>query len=81
MSHWDPNHIICRACSAGSLMTELGRETSGFHYPYIYWCPLCGSVAKIYDNEPISSSDFIASYVAFDKESCCRSPLNLIKKI
>jgi hypothetical protein len=72
MSHWDRDKVACRVCSSEkgrSLMVELAYQEDWF----IFWCPLCGSTAKLYEGEPISFSDFTAPYVAFDKESCVRN--------
>lgn len=80
MSHWDRDKVTCRVCPSekgASLMRELANHDDFF----VFWCPLCGSVGKFYENEPISFSDFTAPYVSFDKESCVKNGGNSVRLI
>lgn len=73
MAHWSKDSVYCNVCCTGSgqsLMIHLGQAENRDE---LMWCPLCGSFAKLNPFDPISSFDFVAPYVSFDKEKCCRN--------
>ncbi len=86
MSWWEKAEVTCRVCPSGgkeSVMEELVCDESsvdGDPAYYIFWCPLCGSLARLLENEPISFSDFTAPYVSFEKDSAVRAPRVCFKK-
>ena len=74
-----PIGINCRICDHDQNMICLATDKNGYNFYHVFWCPLCGSILKLFD-EPISISDFTASYVVYEKGMCCRSPIPWIRK-